>query len=272
MPGHGRRLRVMPPEHGTWAMLIAPALIGAAVDGRVTGAEVSVMLGALVLFLAHTQLLAAWRLRRARQPRGPAGAPTALALAFGAAGLAAVSPLLLAAALGWVLALAGAVVLFSAASLWLVAARLDHALPGQALAALGLSLSGPATYAAGGGASARVGLAIWVVSAAYFLWAVLYVRMKIMARARRAPLVAPGQKLAFAGPTLAIDLGLLAVVALALALGGLGSRVLVAFLPAGVQALAGVATLDRPAPLKRVGIAMTVHAALFAALVIALAR
>jgi hypothetical protein len=162
-------------------------------------------------------------------------------------------------------------VLFSAASLWLVAARLDHALPGQALAALGLSLSGPATYAAGGGVSARVGLAIWVVSAAYFLWAVLYVRMKIMARARRAPLVAPGQKLAFAGPTLAIDLGLLAVVALALALGGLGSRVLVAFLPAGVQALAGVATLDRPAPLKRVGIAMTVHAALFAALVIALA-
>jgi hypothetical protein len=114
----------------------------------------------------------------------------------------------------------------------------------------------------------RIALAVWLLNAAFFLGAVFYVRLKIDARARRAPLGSPVAKLAFAAPSVAVNVAVLAVGVLALRLGGLSLLAMLGFIPVAIQALAGILRLDRPAVLKRVGILSTIHSVLFAVLVV----
>ncbi|MBI1734953.1 MAG: hypothetical protein HYR51_07245 [Candidatus Rokubacteria bacterium] len=116
----------------------------------------------------------------------------------------------------------------------------------------------------------RVAIALWMLNAAFFMGAVLYVRLKIEARARRTPLVGAGAKLAFAWTTLAANAVLIGIALLAIRVGGFSPLAIVAFGTVAVQAVAGVIRLDRPAPLKRVGILATVHAVVFAVLVVGL--
>ncbi len=71
--------------------------------------------------------------------------------------------------------------------------------------------------------------------------------------------------------TAAIEVALLAVAASALRLGGLSSDALLGFAPLLLQFVVDTARLDRPPPLKRVGILATVSSILFALFVIRLA-
>jgi hypothetical protein len=254
-------------------MWLVPWAVGAGLDRRVTGGELLILLGALALFLAHAQLVAWWRVRLARtRDGGGRSTPARLALAFAAAGLAVTLPVLDASRLPWLAAIGVGGGVLTAASLRLVTARLDHALPGQTLGALGLPLTAPAAYVAGGGSDARTMLALWLLTATFFVWAVFYVRLKIEARSRRSSVASPSLQARFAAPTLALDVVFALVALLAVNVGDLGLPVLLAFVPAAVQSAVGAARLRRPAVLKRVGILMAVHAALFGVLVIALAR
>lgn len=84
------------------------------------------------------------------------------------------------------------------------------------------------------------------------------------------PLASAMGKLAFAWGTLALGLTMLAVVVAAIHLGSFSTLGLAAFAPAAVQTGVGIARLDRPAALKRIGILVTIHSMLFAILVIGL--
>lgn len=257
--------RVLPREHGTWAMLLVPWAAGAGVAGRLTWTAGAVLLGALALFLAHGQLMIWYRRRSAT-----AAEARRWLLLLGGAGILALLPVLPVLPVPALAVLAAASAALTVATLVLVARRLDHALPGQVLAALGLPLTAPAAYYAAGGASGRTAGALWLLNAAFFLWAVFYVRLKIEARARRAPLGPVRARLSFAAGTLAVDAGLAVLAVAALALGEFSTRGLVAFLPAAVQAVAGVWRLDRPAVLKRVGLLLLAHSIVFGLLLIAL--
>jgi len=233
--------------------------------------EILLLASAVSLFLAHTHFMTWVRLRlRARSDPAAAAAARRLVLVFAAVGVALSVPLLTRRLVG--LLLFGAVAgVLTAVSLWLVAKRLDHALPGQVLAAVGLSLASPAADYVARGVLGRRALALWLLNAAFFVWAVLYVRLKIEARARRAPLTSAAEKLAFARGMLAMDAALLLGALLALRLGSVSALALWAFVPAAAQVVVGTARLDRPAPLKRVGILVTAHSILWALLVIWLA-
>lgn len=258
--------RVLPREHGTWAMLLVPWAVGCGIAGRLTWAAVAVLLGALALFLAQGQLMI-WYRRRSPSATAEAGR---WLLLLGGAGILALLPVL--PALPWraLAALALAAIALTVATLVLVARRLDHALPGQVLAALGLPLAAPAAYYSAGGASGRTAIGLWLVTTAFFLWAVFYVRLKIEARARRAPLGRVGARLGFAAETLVVNAGLAVLAVAALAAGGFPARGLLAFVPAAVQAAAGVWRLDRPAVLKRVGFLLLAHSIAFGILLLAL--
>lgn len=265
----GRRVRILPREHGTWAMLIIPWAIGAGMDLRISVIDVLVLLGATALFLAHLQLTAWWRRRLTRRDQGSARTVAALGVTFGTGGLAAIVPFLIRSSMAWVVVLGAAVGIVTAVSLWLVTEHLDRKLPGQTLAALGLSLAAPATYAVGSATRAPIALTLWALAALFFVWAVFYVRLEIAAKAHRAAtLVSIDDKLGLAGRTLALDGALLIGGVLALRVGGFTPGALLVFAPAAVQAVAGVLTLERRPPLRRIGVVMTVHAALFAVLVI----
>jgi YwiC-like protein len=262
---------VLPKEHGTWAMLLVPWAVGCGVAGRVEARQLLLLASAVSLFLAHTHFMRWVRLYvGARSDPSAVAAARRLFQVFAAVGAALSVPLLTRRLAGLVLfgAVAGVLV---AVSSWLVAKRLDHALPGQTLAAVGLSLASPAAdYVARGVLGPRA-LALWLLNAAFFLWAVLYVRLKIEARARRVPLTSAAERFAFARGMLAMDAVLLLGALLALLLGSFSTLALWAFLPAVAQAVVGIVRLDRPAPLKRVGILVTAHSILWAILVIWLA-
>lgn len=267
--------RLLPKEHGTWAMLLVPWAIGWGVGGPATLRQILLLVAVVSLFLAHAQLLAWYRLRAAARPDlWAAAAARRLLLILTALGLAAAVPLMGAMPLARLMPLVGIGALAAAltgASLGLVTRRLDHALPGQMLAAAGLPLSAPAAYYVAGGTRERVAAALWLLCGAFFLWAVFYVRLKIEARARRAPRGTVRARLSFAGGMLVIDAAILLAALAAVRLGPFSPLALAAFIPAVLQTTAGITRLDRPASLKRVGILLTAHSIVFGLAVICLA-
>ena len=275
MPAPPTATRLLPKEHGTWAMLLVPWAVGWGVGGPATPRQILLLVAAVSLFLAHAQLLAWYRLRAAARPDlWAAAAARRLLLILTALGLAAAVPLMVAMPLARLMPLVGIGALAAAltgASLGLVTRRLDHALAGQMLAAAGLPLSAPAAYYVAGGTRERVAAALWLLCGAFFLWAVFYVRLKIEARARRAPRGTVRARLSFAGGMLVIDAAILLAALAAVRLGPFSPLALAAFIPAALQTTAGIARLDRPASLKRVGILLTAHSIVFGLAVICLA-
>lgn len=260
---------ILPKEHGTWAMLLAPWMVGAGVARRLDGWALLLLTSMLFAFLAQHQV-AAW-LRAVRAPApGPLSVARRRALVLLALATASGVPLVL--RLGAALVgLGGVASTLAAAGLVLVHRRIERALPGQILAALGLPVSAAAAHAVAVGRVTTAGLELWALSALFFLGAVVHVRVKITAIPRARHLAALSARLAFAWPALALET-LIAALAVTLALvGPLSPLVALAFAPVAVQAIVGTLTLHRRASLKRVGILSTLHAIAFAAIVIALA-
>jgi len=259
---------LLPREHGTWAMLLAPWAVGCGVARRLGAAELLLLTAILLLFLAHNQLLAGVRLRFAATPDPTAVARARLRLLVlaSAAALPLVA-LLLVWRLTGLLAL-GAVGLGPAfASVALVRAKRDRGVPGQVLAAAALTLSAPAAHYVAAGGWSRQAVALWAVSFLFFLGAVSYVQFKIDALRLRSAFESLGQRAAFALGMLALDVAIIAAAALALWLGDLSPWALVAFGPVTVQTLVGVVRLDRAARLKRLGFLALGHSLAFALLV-----
>jgi hypothetical protein len=252
-------------------MLLMPWLIGVGVARHVGLGGLSVLLAALALFVAHhhsVEWSRPWLLGR-REP-GPAASGRralgmgALGLALAIPAIAALSPARLV-AVGLVAAAAGA------GTLALIATRKDHALAGQALAAVALPIVAPAAYYAGGGSTDRAAIGAWTVSIAYTLWAVFYVRLKIRARMHRAPLDSWRARLALALGPWALQASSLLLLPLGIAVGALGWLALAAVVAPAAQTIVGLLWLHRPVVLKRLGLLLTGHAAAYGLLVAFLA-
>jgi hypothetical protein len=262
---------LLPKEHGTWAMLLVPWVVGVGVARRLDGAQL-VLLGALLLAFLGQHQLGLWiRARRAGPTAAGAARRAAVrAAVILAAAIAAGVPLLarVGAALGLLIALAGAV---SVAALVLVARRVERALPGQILGAVGLPASAAAAHAVGEGQLTPTAWQLWALCALFFLGGVFYVRLKIDAIPRRRMLTSLAARLALARGTVAVETAIVALAAVVVTQGALSTSALLAFAPVAIQAVVGVVRLHHPARLKRVGIISTIHALVFAFLVIALA-
>jgi len=266
------KVLILPKEHGSWAMLLVPWAVGCGVARRFGAGEI-VFLGALLAaFLAHTQAMHRARLRLMLRPDSAALARTSrLGLGFAALAMLGTLPLVVFRARPALLLFAALALTLAVVSPCLVRARRDRALPGQFLAAVALPLAAPAAYYVARGALDAVALGLWLLNALFFLSAVLYVRLKIEARARKTAGWLPLEHLRLAGPTLALDAAILVGVAAAISVSGLPRLVALAFLPMAIQAVVGVLWLRYPARLKRVGLLATAHAIAFGALVIWLA-
>lgn len=259
---------IVPKEHGTWAMLLAPWVVGCGVARRLDGWEALLLASMLLAFLAQHQVASWLRARRARSAAVGVARRRAIVLLT----LAVLSGLALFLRLGVALvALVAVAAALGVTGLLLVHRRVERALPGQVLAAIGLPVTAAAAHAVAVGQMTSVGLELWALSALFFLGAVVHVRVKIIAMPRAQRLVALSARFAFGWPALAFE-ALIATLATGIALvGPLSPFVVLGFAPVAVQAIAGTLTLHRRATLKRVGIVSTLHAIAFAAIVIALA-
>lgn len=165
----------VPAQHGAWAMLVLPFVVGVWLSGpRVE----HVPLGLLWL-VGYLDFYAVGRwLRSRRNPRelAPTLAYTAAVVPLGLTTLAT-SPGLL----PW----AAAYLPLLVASLWLTTRGAERSLVNDVLTVLAASLMAPVAFDAGGGGDWA---ALWVVAGvllAYFLGTVFYVKTMIRERGRR---------------------------------------------------------------------------------------
>src|SRR5262245_45334496 len=75
----------LPKEHGAWAMLYVPFVLGVAVAGRVNWPVLFLLLSATAVFISRESLLVYWRARARGRDAAAAGKALLLYLALAAA-------------------------------------------------------------------------------------------------------------------------------------------------------------------------------------------
>ncbi len=161
---------MLPKEHGAWAMLVMPYLLGTLVAGwRIGWPSLLLLTSILTLFTASRPLDLVLRERRS-------DAAVRLVLYAGLGGAAGL--LLLIGYQRWALlplaAVAGAVL---GAQLLLRQRRVDRTWPARLVSIAALSATAPAAYYASTGALDNRTLALWLIASLYSGASVFYVRL-----------------------------------------------------------------------------------------------
>jgi hypothetical protein len=245
---------MLPREHGAWAMLMMPYILGTLVAGWGGLPSFLVLASVLMLFAAGRPLEAALR-----AGGGYAVVPLALYLVVGgAAGVA-----LLVAYQRWMLLLmaaaAGAVL---GAQLLLRGRRLDRSWPARLVSIAALSATGPAAYYAATTSLDIRALAVWVMPLLYSGASVFYVRLyyrtppKQQVDGRRQ---AEGRMVGY----LAVAVTMMAILAL---VGWLPPLGVIVMIPVAVKVAAAWRKRESRPSLRRIGMAEMGHSTLFVVL------
>jgi hypothetical protein len=166
----------LPREHGAWAMLYVPFVLGVAVAGRINWAVWLLWLATTALFTSRESLLVWWRARTRGREADEAGKLLLIYLALAAA---AGLPLILIWRLIWLvpMGLVGVALLFiNGKQATLLGER---SLGSELLAICGLTLTAPAGYYVARGEWDATAPWLWLLSACYFASSVFYIKLRI---------------------------------------------------------------------------------------------
>ena len=248
----------LPREHGAWAWLLLPLVVGGAAAGSANAPLLLLAAGSLAAYLARAPLEMA--------PRRPAQRRAYLAWAalYGVAALLTLAPLLLYYQ-RWGLLPLGA--MGSAIALpVLLSRRLRYRwrAQGELLVVAGLSLLAPAAYHAAGGDLDGQAAALWLLPALYGAGSIFYVRMLFEHRRSDSPAGVSGDRHAAA-----FFLSILWITMGAGTLSGfIPPLTPVAFLPTTLKAALALARRTTVKSVRRTGVVEVLHAGLFAALLV----
>lgn len=252
---------LLPREHGAWAMLLVPLVVGALAGGRLT---IPVALTVTAVFFAYLARQPLTLLARAqgRRQRVPLSAPFWFAVYGSIAGLSA---LLLLLVYGfWLLApLAALGACLLLAHLLLARRRAEMTVWGEMLGIAALALGGPAVYYVATGAVDREALGLWLLPLLYFGGAVFYVRLRVRVQTRHAPPQGMAARLWAGRSTVLFHVLALGLTALLVGGGLLPLLAPLAYLPATCKAFQGSVAWPRAVNIKRLGILEFVHSFIF---------
>lgn len=244
----------LPKEHGAWAMLYVPFVLGVLVAGHWPGAVWLLLLCVSALFASRESLLTWWRARRRGREAAAAGQMLLLYAA-----LAALSGLPLLVWFPWLLPLGllgVCLLLFNGAQ----GAQLEErSLRNELLAIAGLTMTAPAAYAVALGHWEPQALLLWLLCACYFASSVFYIKHYVTnahAKVPDAKATARRQCLGYHAFLL------LALLVLALSR-SLSFFVLIAFAPVLARAFGQLWRPPTQFNLKRAGVLELVYALLF---------
>jgi hypothetical protein len=166
----------LPKEHGAWAMLYVPFIVGTLVAGEISIGVWMLALSVSCVFIARESLLAWWRARDRKQDQRE---PLKYLLTY--LGLASLfgAPLVFIHHLFWLLLFGLAALILLSLNARQAMHREDRRISGEMIAIAGLTLTGPASYYVSRGAFDIIALWIWALSAAYFTSSVFYVKLRV---------------------------------------------------------------------------------------------
>ena len=166
----------LPREHGAWAMLYIPFVLGVLVAGRATAATGLLLLAVSALFISRESLLAWMRARRQTRPAGEAGR---WLLGYLGIAAAAGAPLLLAYRFPFLLPMGAAGLLLLLLNGTQGAQLAERSIRNELLAIAAMTMTAPAAFAVSHGRWTATALWLWALSLIYFASSVFYVKLRV---------------------------------------------------------------------------------------------
>ena len=248
----------LPREHGTWAWLLLPLIVGAGVAGHANLPVVLLGMSTVFGFLARTPLELAFRRSADRLAHG------AWAALFGAIAAGSAVALLAHYERWWLLPLgipviAGPIVVMSSRSL-----RFRWRDFGELLVVASFAALAPAAHYAAVGSLKGTGLSLWLLSALYGGSSVFYIRMLLDRRGPSSDGARPERKLA----VLVYHITLVALVGLTILAGDAPPLVAVSFAPLLAKVVYRTVRPPDHLDIPKTGLFEASQAALFAILLV----
>ena len=254
---------IIPKEHGAWAVLFVPMIVGASVADRFNLNAVFLGLSALAMVLSYVPMQTILR-QLFTAPIGPDKLRPAIFWAMVYLGLGALFIFPLALQKLWLLAgfaiLGG---LFFLAN-FILTRRYAKTIFSDLIATLGLTLSAPSAFYVITGKLDQIAILLWLLNFLYFGCGMVYVHMKIRASVLKKPALSFGEKLGLGKLNLVYHAVVLAI-ALFLALKNFTSLFAVlAFVPMTIHAIYGTLKLSSAVRFKNLGLLLLAQSIIFA--------
>lgn len=167
----------LPKEHGAWAMLYVPFVLGTIVAGKISLAWLCLLLSVSALFISRESMVIWWRAKQ--RQRDAKGADKMLLIYLAIAALSS-APLIFFYQLFALIPLA----VFGVALLILNGKQAinleERSLANEILAICGLTLTAPAAYYVASGQWSSTAWWLWALSAVYFSSSVFYVKFRVV--------------------------------------------------------------------------------------------
>jgi hypothetical protein len=254
----------LPKEHGSWAMLAVPLVIGAIVAPIWRWSALLAMIAVLGLFLARYPIETLIKTKK-RNSMLIAWSIIYLALSsLSAAWLIIIDRLIWLSPIGL---LGAALMLFH---FRMAARRQEMSALGELSGIGGLAFGAPIVYYAASGYLDGNALALWLINLLYFGGSVFYIKLKVRQQPRLPVPDRIGERVIQAKACLTYQAATLTIVAALVILQSQSVLILIAFLPMTIKVLYGAYRWQdkRSLSLPRLGLIELFHSALFAALVI----
>ena len=246
----------LPREHGAWAMLYVPFVIGTLVSGELSLATLMLALAVTCVFIARESLLAWHRAIDRRQDQRDA--LKFLLIYLGLASLLG-APLVFIYHRLWLLPLGLAALTLLSFNARQAVRLEDRTISGEMLAITGLTLTAPAAYYVSLGEFDITALWIWALCALYFASSVFYVKLRVYSLNQRKQQLRrqTWRQCAFYHGFLAGSLILLAFT------GSLNLFILAAFSPVLIRSFWQLAKPANQTNLRRLGVLEIIYSLVF---------
>ncbi len=171
-----KKLR-LPKEHGAWAMLYVPFILGTIVAGKVSVAGLCLLLSVSALFISRESMLIWWR--ASRRKRQAQGADKMMFIYLALAALTG-APLLITYKLFALVPLAVFGILLLMLNGKQAVNLEERSITSEILAICGLTMTAPAAFYVAGGEWTNTAWWLWALSAVYFSSSVFYVKFRVV--------------------------------------------------------------------------------------------
>lgn len=260
---------VITREHGSWAVLCVPMIIGLSAAGTVTVNSLFLALSALGVFMSYVPVYTVLReLSGLPQGEEKLSASIFWGPIYLSIGLVSIIPLLVQ---GYLHLLTFA--LFGAASFfgnYFLTRRGQKSVLSDLTAVAGLTLSAPSAYYIASGSLDTDAAVLWLLSFLFFGCSVFYVHLKIRVLALKKPNIPLTERLSLGSLNIIYHLIVISIVVI-LSLNNFTPRTAaLAFLPMAVHAVYGTVNLRSTVKFKRLGFLLLGHSFIFCLLLVLL--
>jgi nitrous oxidase accessory protein len=256
---------IIPKEHGAWAVLFVPMLVGASIAGEFTLNVLFLALATLGVFLSYVPaqtLLREW-LNTSPVPERVRSAKFWAVAYLGAAALFML-PLFFQ-NLWWLLGI-GTLSVIAFLADFILTRHYSKTVLSDLISVLGLTLSAPAAYYTITGRLDQTAAMLWLMNFLFFGSGIVYVHTKLRAAAMKKSDFSFHEKLRLGRLNLIYHFAVLAIVAILAAKNFTPLFAIVAFVPMIIHAIYGTLKLSNTVRFKNLGLILLLHSLIFALL------